>query len=155
VASTSNSHPELSGIPRDFWDTAVLVEPVRKQAISLRVDEDVLTWFKECGPRYQSRMNAVAAAPGLRSSRAAWPSRRAAALNCWLDVMRLMAFLRPAKPAMADHSVRFDAIPTDSLVARAPGLANPKNVINALVATRHCIVGIFDNTIPMLASLTT
>jgi uncharacterized protein (DUF4415 family) len=54
-----NSPPELSGLPHDFWDTAVLVEPVRKQAISLRVDEDVLTWFKECGPRYQSRMNAV------------------------------------------------------------------------------------------------
>ena len=54
-----SSPPELSGLPHDFWDTAVLVEPVRKQAISLRVDEDVLTWFKECGPRYQSRMNAV------------------------------------------------------------------------------------------------
>ena len=54
-----SSPPELSGLPEDFWDTAVLVEPVRKQAISLRVDEDVLTWFKECGPRYQSRMNAV------------------------------------------------------------------------------------------------
>ena len=54
-----SSPPELFGLPDDFWDTAVLVEPVRKQAISLRVDEDVLTWFKECGPRYQSRMNAV------------------------------------------------------------------------------------------------
>jgi uncharacterized protein (DUF4415 family) len=54
-----SSPPELAGLPHDFWDTAVLVEPVRKQAISLRVDEDVLTWFKECGPRYQSRMNAV------------------------------------------------------------------------------------------------
>ena len=54
-----SSPPELSGLPHDFWDKAVLTEPVRKQAISLRVDEDVLTWFKECGPRYQSRMNAV------------------------------------------------------------------------------------------------
>ncbi len=54
-----SSAPELSGLPHGFWDTAMLVEPVRKQAISLRVDEDVLTWFKECGPRYQSRMNAV------------------------------------------------------------------------------------------------
>lgn len=53
------SPAELSGLPDDFWDTAVLVEAVRKQAISLRVDEDVLAWFKERGPRYQSRMNAV------------------------------------------------------------------------------------------------
>jgi uncharacterized protein (DUF4415 family) len=53
------SPPELSGLPNDFWDSAELVEPVRKQAVSLRIDEDVLAWFKQCGPRYQSRMNAV------------------------------------------------------------------------------------------------
>ncbi len=33
--------------------------PAAKQAISLRVDEDVLDWFKRTGPRYQTRMNAV------------------------------------------------------------------------------------------------
>lgn len=54
-----SSPPELSGLPSDFWDSAELVEPVRKQAISLRVDEDVLDWFRQHGPRYQSRMNAV------------------------------------------------------------------------------------------------
>jgi uncharacterized protein (DUF4415 family) len=32
---------------------------VSKQPISLRVDTDVLTWFKAQGPRYQSRINAV------------------------------------------------------------------------------------------------
>jgi uncharacterized protein (DUF4415 family) len=53
------SPAELTNLPDDFWDSAVLVEPARKQAISLRVDEDVLAWFKEAGPRYQSRMNAV------------------------------------------------------------------------------------------------
>jgi uncharacterized protein (DUF4415 family) len=30
-----------------------------KQAISLRVDRDVLTWFKSLGGGYQSRINAV------------------------------------------------------------------------------------------------
>jgi len=54
-----SSPPELSGLPSDFWDSAQLVEPVRKQAISLRIDEDVLDWFRQRGPRYQSRMNAV------------------------------------------------------------------------------------------------
>ena len=33
--------------------------PVPKQAISIRLDEDVLAWFKATGPGYQSRMNAV------------------------------------------------------------------------------------------------
>jgi uncharacterized protein (DUF4415 family) len=31
----------------------------KKQSIALRVDADVLEWFKAQGPGYQSRMNAV------------------------------------------------------------------------------------------------
>jgi uncharacterized protein (DUF4415 family) len=50
---------ELADLPGDFWDDAVVVNPVPKQPISLRVDRDVLTWFKNQGPRYQSRINAV------------------------------------------------------------------------------------------------
>jgi uncharacterized protein (DUF4415 family) len=53
------SPPELAGLAADFWDTADLVLPVPKQAISLRVDQDVLDWFRKLGPRYQTRMNAV------------------------------------------------------------------------------------------------
>jgi len=50
---------ELRGLPDDFWASAQVVEPVAKQPISLRVDTDVLDWFKAQGPRYQSRINAV------------------------------------------------------------------------------------------------
>jgi uncharacterized protein (DUF4415 family) len=57
IAETSP--PELANLPEGFWDDAVLVFPSPKEAISLRVDEDVLTWFRQGGPRYQSRMNAV------------------------------------------------------------------------------------------------
>jgi uncharacterized protein (DUF4415 family) len=53
------SPPELAGLPRDFWDGAELVLPATKRAISLRVDVDVLEWFKSLGPGYQTRMNAV------------------------------------------------------------------------------------------------
>jgi len=53
------SPPELAGLPDDFWNDAILVNPVAKQPISLRVDRDVLAWFKAQGPRYQSRINAV------------------------------------------------------------------------------------------------
>jgi uncharacterized protein (DUF4415 family) len=36
------------------------LKPVsKKQSIALRVDADVLKWFKAQGPGYQSRMNAV------------------------------------------------------------------------------------------------
>lgn len=53
------SPPELADLPADFWEQATLVVPTPKRAISLRVDEDVLEWFRSSGPRYQTRMNAV------------------------------------------------------------------------------------------------
>jgi uncharacterized protein (DUF4415 family) len=53
------SPAELADLPADFWATAVPVVPGPKTPISLRVDDDVLAWYRESGPRYQSRMNAV------------------------------------------------------------------------------------------------
>jgi uncharacterized protein (DUF4415 family) len=53
------SASELADVPADFWDEAEVVTPTAKRAISLRVDEDVLEWFRGSGPRYQTRMNAV------------------------------------------------------------------------------------------------
>ena len=41
------------------WSEAVLVIPPKKKAISIRVDEDVLDFFKREGAGYQRRMNAV------------------------------------------------------------------------------------------------
>jgi len=42
------------------WSDAVLVIPPKKKAISIRVDEDVLDYFKGEEPAgYQRRMNAV------------------------------------------------------------------------------------------------
>jgi len=47
-------------VPLDIdWSDAVLVMPVRKKAISIRVDEDVLDFFKQGGEGYQGRINAV------------------------------------------------------------------------------------------------
>ena len=41
------------------WSDAVLVIPPKKKAISIRVDEDVLDFFKHEGEGYQRRINAV------------------------------------------------------------------------------------------------
>jgi uncharacterized protein (DUF4415 family) len=47
-------------VPLDFdWSEAVLVIPPKKKAISIRVDEDVLDFFKTDGDGYQRRINAV------------------------------------------------------------------------------------------------
>lgn len=68
---STTSPPELADLPEDFWDGAEVVSPQPKEAISLRVDRDVLAWFRAAGPRYQSRMNAV-----LRSYMSAIEARR-------------------------------------------------------------------------------
>jgi uncharacterized protein (DUF4415 family) len=47
-------------VPLDFnWDEAALVIPPKKKAISIRVDEDVLDYFRREGVGYQRRINAV------------------------------------------------------------------------------------------------
>ncbi len=47
-------------VPLDFdWSEAILVIPPKKKAISIRVDEDVLDYFRKEGAGYQRRMNAV------------------------------------------------------------------------------------------------
>jgi hypothetical protein len=65
--------PELRDFPADFWDHPTVVWPQKKQPVSLRIDLDVLQWFRQAGPRYQSRMNAV-----LRSYVARMQTRRRA-----------------------------------------------------------------------------
>jgi uncharacterized protein (DUF4415 family) len=74
-AEINRSAPdELRNLPPDFWDEAVPVLPAAKIPISLRVDADVLEFFRETGPKYQSRMNAVLRSYMERTS-AASPKR--------------------------------------------------------------------------------
>ena len=51
--------PDWAGLEDIDWSDAVLVMPARKKAISIRVDEDVLDFFKKAGDGYQRRINAV------------------------------------------------------------------------------------------------
>jgi uncharacterized protein (DUF4415 family) len=41
------------------WSQAEVVVPPRKQAISIRLDQDLIDYFKAQGPGYQRRINAV------------------------------------------------------------------------------------------------
>lgn len=41
------------------WASAVVIEPQPKQAVSIRLDQDVLEFFKAKGRGYQTRINAV------------------------------------------------------------------------------------------------
>ncbi len=57
-ASVAND-PDWAEFKDIDWSDAVLVIPARKKAISIRVDEDVLDYFKSEGEGYQRRINAV------------------------------------------------------------------------------------------------
>jgi uncharacterized protein (DUF4415 family) len=53
--------PDAPPLDEAFWREArvVLPRPTRKKHTGLRIDEDVLAWFRARGPGYQTRMNAV------------------------------------------------------------------------------------------------
>ncbi len=51
--------PDLQGFEDIDWSKATLIVPQPKAAISIRLDPEVLAFFKEGGPGYQSRINAV------------------------------------------------------------------------------------------------
>jgi len=48
--------PELDD---NFWETAKMVKPIAKKAVSIRLDSDVLDWFKSQDKGYQSVINNV------------------------------------------------------------------------------------------------
>jgi uncharacterized protein (DUF4415 family) len=59
IEAAAHADPEWEGLLDIDWGDAVLVMPRRKEAISIRLDEDVLSYFKSLGAGYQTRINAV------------------------------------------------------------------------------------------------
>ena len=59
VASDPDAAPILHA---EWFRNATLVMPERKVPVSMRIDREILEWFKRQGRGYQSRMHAVLAA---------------------------------------------------------------------------------------------
>jgi len=57
-ADEAIDYSDLPELGDDFWQAAKRVS-THKQQITLRLDADVLEFFKATGSRYQSRINAV------------------------------------------------------------------------------------------------
>jgi uncharacterized protein (DUF4415 family) len=56
----SADDPEASfDVPESFWERARPVGPRPKKSVHLRLDPDVLEWFRQQGPGYQTKINAV------------------------------------------------------------------------------------------------
>jgi uncharacterized protein (DUF4415 family) len=69
IDDTQIDYSDIPQIDEVFFQAARLIMPSgsAKQPISLRVDEDVLAWFKAQGKGHLSRMNAVLRAYMLTS----------------------------------------------------------------------------------------
>ena len=57
--ATSPDAPEAASLGADFWETAPVVMPGGKTSVHLRLDSDVVRWFKSKGKGHLTRMNAV------------------------------------------------------------------------------------------------
>ena len=58
IAKAVAEDPDAAPLDID-WTQARLVLPPGKESVTLRVDQDVLDWFRKQGKGYQTRMNAV------------------------------------------------------------------------------------------------
>jgi uncharacterized protein (DUF4415 family) len=62
LAALPQSKIDISEVPEldeDFFREATLRLPQAKQLVSIRIDRDVLDWFKQQGKGYQTKINAV------------------------------------------------------------------------------------------------
>lgn len=55
----ANAAADPDTLPAEFWDTAQPVYPRPKERITVRLDADMVEWFRRQGKGYQTRINAV------------------------------------------------------------------------------------------------
>lgn len=59
IDRATRDDPDWAGFEDIDWSKAEVVFPATKTSISIRVDQDVVDFFKSTGKGYQTRMNAV------------------------------------------------------------------------------------------------
>ena len=58
IAHAAAEDPDVTPVDAD-WTQARSVLPPGKESVTLRVDRDVLAWFRASGKGFHTRMNAV------------------------------------------------------------------------------------------------
>ena len=51
--------PDAHPTDEEFWEKAKIVMPQLKATMTIRLDADVLEWFRKQGKGYQTRINAI------------------------------------------------------------------------------------------------
>ncbi|RJR32628.1 MAG: 3-oxoacyl-ACP synthase [Deltaproteobacteria bacterium] len=58
VHAAVEADPDAHPTDEAFWEDAKVVMPQRKEVITIRLDADLLAWFRQ-QPGYQTRINAI------------------------------------------------------------------------------------------------
>ncbi len=58
IRAAVRKDPEAKPTDEAFWATAKVVLPLRKQTVTIRLDADLLDWFR-ANRGYQTRINAI------------------------------------------------------------------------------------------------
>ncbi len=56
---TNINYKDNPATTKEFWEDAKIFMPQHKVHISLRLDENIINYFREEGKGYQSRINAI------------------------------------------------------------------------------------------------
>ena len=59
ITAAMRDDPDWAEFMDVDWSKATIVYPAPKKAVSIRLDEDIVDFFKKAGKGYQTRMNAV------------------------------------------------------------------------------------------------
>jgi len=59
VKDENIDYSDIPELDDEFWENAVIEYPEKKKPITLRLDADLLEWFKSMGKGYQTRINAI------------------------------------------------------------------------------------------------
>lgn len=62
LAGKPDSAIDYSDIPeldRKFWEKAVIEFPKKKKSVSIRLDHEIIVWYKSHYKEYQTAINAV------------------------------------------------------------------------------------------------
>jgi len=62
ISKLSDNDIDYSEIPatdEEFWGDAQVLFPTKKTHLSIRLDDDIISWFKQFGRGYQTKINAV------------------------------------------------------------------------------------------------
>lgn len=59
ISDNEINYSEIPELDKRFWKEAKLVMPENKTKVTIRLDNEVIDWFKSHGKGYQTKINAV------------------------------------------------------------------------------------------------